>query len=109
MSKVINKDGTFASFYKAKAKVRVTLNKKSIELIEASEAIMSKMGLELEFKVKPTEDLSKLQKLVEDKYAMIHHMEFGRWNWQADNKFIEDFANYINVIDVCGINSQDGS
>ena len=80
-----------------------------VKLIEASENIMTKMGLELEFKVKPTEDLRKLRKLVEDKYAMIAHMEFSRWNWKADSKFIEDFANYINVIDVCGINSQDGS
>jgi hypothetical protein len=109
MSKVINKDGTFASFYKAKAKVKKTMTKDALELIEASEAIMNKMGLELEFKVKPTEDLRKLRKLVEEKYAMINHMEFGRWNWQADAKFIEDFSNYINVIDVCGINSQDGS
>ena len=109
MSKVINKDGTFASFYKAKAKVKKTMTKDALELIEASETIMNKMGLELEFKVKPTEDLRKLRKLVEEKYAMINHMEFGRWNWKADTKFIEDFANYINVIDVCGINSQDGS
>ena len=85
------------------------MSKDAIELIEASENIMNKMGLEVQFKVKPTEDLRKLRKLVEDKYAMIHHMEFGRWNWQADNKFIEDFANYINEIDVCGINSQEGS
>jgi hypothetical protein len=70
---------------------------------------MTKMGLELEFKVKPTEDLRKLRKLVEEKYAMINHMEYGRWNWKADKKFLEDFANYINVIDVCGIDSQDGS
>jgi hypothetical protein len=109
LSQVINKDGTFLSFYKAKAKVKKTLSKDALELIEASENIMNKMGLELEFKVKPTEDLRKLRKLVEEKYAMINHMEYGRWNWQADNKFIEDFANYINVIDVCGINSQDGS
>ena len=109
MSKVINKDGTFASFYKAKAKVKKTMTKDALELIQASEDIMNKMGLELEFKVKPTEDLRKLRKLVEEKYAMINHMEFGRWNWKADGKFIEDFANYINVIDVCGINSQDGS
>ena len=85
------------------------MSKDALELIEASETIMNKMGLELEFKVKPTEDLRKLRKLVEDKYTMIHHMEFSRWNWKADSKFIEDFANYINVIDVCGINSQDGS
>jgi hypothetical protein len=109
MSKVINKDGTFASFYKAKAKVKKTMTKDALKLIESSESIMNKMGLELEFKVKPTEDLRKLRKLVEEKYAMINHMEFGRWNWQADAKFIEDFSNYINVIDVCGINSQDGS
>ena len=109
MSKVINKDGTFAAFYKAKRKVKRTLDKDAIELIEASETIMNKMGLELEFKVKPTEDLRKLRKLVEDKYAMIAHLEFSRWNWKADSKFIEDFANYINVIDVCGINSQDDS
>ena len=109
MPKVINKDGTFASFYKAKAKVKKTLSKDALELIEASETIMNKMGLELEFKVKPTEDLRKLRKLVEEKYAMINHMEYGHWNWKATPKFIEDFANYINVIDVCGINSQDGS
>ena len=57
LSQVINKDGTFASFYKAKAKVKKTLSKDALELIEASENIMTKMGLELEFKVKPTEDL----------------------------------------------------
>jgi len=109
LSQVINKDGTFLSFYKAKAKVKKTLSKDALELIEASETIMTKMGLELEFKVKPTEDLRKLRKLVEEKYAMINHMEYGRWNWKADKKFLEDFANYINVIDVCGIDSQDGS
>lgn len=109
MPKIINKNGTFASFYKAKAKVKKTMTKDAIQLIESSETIMNKMGLELEFKVKPTEDLRKLSKLVEEKYAMIEHMEFGRWNWRANAKFINDFANYINVIDVCGTGSQDGS
>ena len=91
--------------------MKETLNKDAIELIEASENIMQKLGLELKFKVKPTQDLETLKKLVVEKYSMIQHMEFSRWNWQADKKFIEDFANYINVIDVCNAkhNSKNGS
>jgi hypothetical protein len=111
LRQVVNKDGTFASFYKAKIKIKETLSKDAIQLIEASEGIMQKLGLELEFKVHPTQDLKTLQKLVEEKYTMIHHMDFSRWNWKADKKFIDDFANYINIIDVCDIkqNSKRGS
>ena len=87
------------------------LTKDVLKTLEVVEGTLGDLGIELKLNTEPSTDLKGLKKKVEERYTMLQHLEYNRWNWQCTNEFVDDLANYINIIDVCNVkhNSKNGS
>ena len=100
---LIAEDSVMREFYTAKQMLQKTITKDDLKTLEVVEGTLGDLGIELKLNAKPSTDLKALKKKVEEKYAMLKHMEYNRWNWQCTNEFVDDLANYINIIDVCNV------
>jgi hypothetical protein len=108
---LIAEDSTMRNFYTARALLEQTITKSALDTLEVLDGTLGDLGIDLKLNVKPSTDLKRLVKDVEEKYTMMKHMDYGKWNWQCTNEVVDDLANYINIIDVCNIkqNSKKGS
>ena len=108
---LVSEDSTMRNFYTARTLLEKTITKSALDTLEILDGTLGDLGIELKLNVKPSTDLKQLAKDVDEKYTMIKHMDYGKWNWQATKDFTDDLANYINIIDVCDIkhNSKKGS
>ena len=111
LPQLVAEDSTMRNFYAARGLLEKTISKSAVDTLEVLDGTLGDLGIELKLNVKPSTDLVRLATGVEKKYTMIKHMDYGKWNWQTNKAFTDDFANYINIIDVCNIkqNSKKGS
>jgi hypothetical protein len=111
LSKLIAKDSVMRKFFDARSTVKLSITKSALETLEICDGTLTELGIELKLNVKPSIDLKVLKQAVEEKYTMIKHMEYSKWNWECSNEVVDDLANYINIIDVCNVkhNSKNGS
>jgi len=108
---LIAEDSPMRDFYAARNSLKMTITKSALDTLEVLDGTLGDLGIELKLNKEPSTDLKSLKKKVEEKYTMLEHMEYNRWNWQCTDKFVDDLANYINIIDVCNVkhNSKNGS
>ena len=108
---IVSEDSPMREFYTARGMLQKTMTKDVLKTLEVVEGTLGDLGIELKLKTEPSTDLKGLKKKVEERYTMLQHLEYNRWNWQCTNEFVDDLANYINIIDVCNVkhNSKNGS
>ena len=95
----------FRKLYECKIKMDGKI-KKSEKIGQLHAVLVDQLGVKLELDgVEPTFDLKSMAWKVDEKYAMLKHLEsYNFWGYRVEPKGVEDLANYINVIDVCNAN-----
>ena len=99
---LVSEDSLYADFHSKKEQMLHHSDKKAIDsLREVSKSFGIVHDIE---ETKPTFNLRRLGKKVEEKYGMLRHAVGDRYRYNDVEKDMQkDIVNYINVIDICNL------